>query len=268
MVLITVLISILTALVLILFFLLKKDKSTQNTQGFISTQQNEEYRIAGKVEKIEGNMLLLKEITSFQVPPSIEKKETFTITFIKDIQVEYPSPLSIPLIYKPNLQIPLKTSIKNIKEGQHINILLDKNSLKKIEPEFRAISILLPPITNAIRGKITSIEENILKVDGTALHPTNSYQNQKYTVTLNKNTEISGYLPLTNYEKPPQKVKYKVADLKKNMFVTVYTDVDVEKLSEMIAYRIEPVPISSIPFSKEIDPNSVINKDTHTKQAP
>jgi len=258
-ILIIILIGILFALISILFVILKKDAPTQNTQVFTLTQQNEENRITGKVEKIQGNTLLLKEIVNFQIPPSIEKKETFTITLIKDIQVTYPSPLSIPLIYRPNLTIPLKASINNIKRGQQVDIFLDKDSLKKTVPEFKAVLILLPPITNVIRGKITNIEGNILKVDGVVLHPTNSYENQEYRVTLNKNTEISGYLPLTNYEKPPQKVKYKVTDLKKNMFVTVYTNVDVEKSSEMIAYRIEPIPISNIPSSKEIDPKSVIN---------
>ncbi len=257
-------------------------KTAESTLPNILFLTNPVTEFTGKVDKVSDNSIFIAGkytitpvptpnnaptaipgavITAPPLPPSkvITYKvniQPYTIITRPDSPVKY-------LIKKITPTPTPKLTIKDIKTGQmvYVSATDDLRTLKK--EEFDAYSVKLLPILNTITGKITDInvKEGIIILK--AVQPTRAGlaeptpekpKEVEYAVSVTSDTEISRMGPVPtpakaeSAPKPAQILEYKITDLKNDIQITVYTDVDVIEDQRLKALVIEP-SIDLIPAS-------------------
>ena len=217
----------------------------------------------GKVIKVEGNNIwLTKRFTLQQPPPPTptpdQKEITYKVIVSKDTSInqEYSE---VPYLATSITPKPRPTlTVNDIKVGQYL-VVNSKSDLRTLtSPYFEASYINIPAQINSVSGKITQIENNVIYLEATPPRyepieaeavTDNNLQKVTYAVTVTPETEISAYLsqeaPYPNIEPPSPQIKtFSLKDLKKEMQVTVFADVDVTTTQQLTALRIEPDMIS------------------------
>lgn len=239
---------------------------------------------SGKVDKIEGNAIWVSQqftlpqpmlpppavTTPGQPPPAIPtplppKTVTYKVVINTTTQINRPPVFISYLLTTPTPPAPEKLSVKDIKLGQYISLNTNTDLRTLVNNEIVASSIQLPPIANSINGKISNISGNTLSIKafppsqggpgGPAMMPNASIAPPKevtYTVAVTDSTEISRYgQPEPAKEgampKGPVPEKLSVSDLKVDMQLTVWTNVDVTAVQKFTAQRIEPTIIITPP---------------------
>lgn len=212
--------------------------------------------LSGKVEKIEGNVVLISSqyavpqtapiaITVMpNQPPVMPTPQIKTITYkllVTDkTQISQPAS-NINYLFKTITPGPIsKFTIKDIKVGQMItvNSNVDLRILKN--NEFEAVEINFPPISNTLNGTIVSVANNVLILK--AFAPATSAisevapSEKEYAINIMQDTEISR---MTS-EEPPKPEKLTISDLKVGTQTTVYTAEDIIYSQTLTAMRIEP----------------------------
>lgn len=136
-------------------------------------------------------------------------------------------------------------SLKDLDVGDFVtvNSVSDLRLLKENAFETTSINISPKPIT--IGGTIQEIEADRIRVKASPLGSATpndpaSYLPRDYEVIVTKDTEISRYSNSGDTTKLSQPEKLALSNLKKDMQVTVYSDVDVTKTAKVKALRIEP----------------------------
>lgn len=237
---------------------------------------------SGKIDKISDNSLFIAGKYSITPPPTPPNVPTVipgsvitapplppskVITYKVSIQsytiINRPDSPVKYLIKKITPTPTPKLTIKDIKAGQMITVSTanDLRTLKK--EEFDAYSVKLLPIMNTISGKITSINVQDGVIIIKAVQPIRVGQNEptpekpkevEYAISVTSDTEISRMGPIptpaktTTAPKPAEPLEYKITDLKTDMQITVYTDVDVIENQRLKALLIEP-PVDLVPAS-------------------
>jgi len=240
---------------------------------------------SGKVEKIEGNTILvsnqytipqtapisIKVITNqpSDIPTPQIKTITYKLLVTDKTQISQPAS-NINYLFKtitpsgapgfPTASTPNLT-VKNIKVGQYITVNSQDDLRTLLKNTFEATMINLPPIINTLNGKIVNITNNTLTLKAFApvaaappmialdtAPPTP--QEKEYTIYITQDTEISRNVYGTNMTPgepptPPKPEKLTLADLKADMRATVYTVEDVIETQTLTALRIEPVASTS-----------------------
>ena len=228
---------------------------------------------SGKVEKIEGNTILVSnQYTIPQTapisitvipnqPPVMPTPQIKTITYkllVTDktqisqptANINYlfktiipPSAPGFPTASTPNL------TVKNIKVGQYITVNSQDDLRTLLKNTFEATMINLPPIINTLNGKIVNVTNSTLTLK--AFAPVAAApQEKEYTIHITQDTEISRNVYDTNMTPgepptPPKPEKLTLADLKTDMRATVYTAEDVIETQTLTALRIEPMASTS-----------------------
>lgn len=237
---------------------------------------------SGKVDKVEqGAVVVSQQFTLAQniapatttkdgKPPVVATPVTKTLTFIvkvtQNTQINQPI-ASIPYLIKTvQPSPPPKGTLKDIKVGQQVSIFTNTDLRMLKTNEFEASSIQLPPIANSISGKLASIKGNVLTVKAIPPQPPlqpgstpTAPKEVNYTVTVTDNTEISRYGQAEppkegTAPKPPAPEKLDLSDLKEDMQVTVYTNVDTVANQKITALRIEPFIVITLPPVAPISP--------------
>lgn len=224
---------------------------------------------AGTVEKIEGNtMILTQKVTLQQRPPvpialpgttvspiptPIQKIITLKVQFDKNVVVsKYPE--TVFYLFKKVTPTMEKPSINDVRPGLRVSVMTDSDLRLASSTLPKAVSITIQPVSGIVSGKITDVKNNILTMRGISLStalPGQSVTAKEtdYTVTVTDDTEISRNefsTPAVDPSKmvPPTPVKVSLSELKKDMQITVYTNVDVTTTTSLTALRIEPqVPV-------------------------
>jgi len=240
---------------------------------------------SGKVEKIEGNTILVSnQYTIPQTapisitvipnqPPVMPTPQIKTITYkllVTDktqisqptANINYlfktiipPSAPGFPTASTPNL------TVKNIKVGQYITVNSQDDLRTLLKNTFEATMINLPPIINTLNGKIVNVTNSTLTLKAfapvAAAPPMIALdtappapQEKEYTIHITQDTEISRNVYDTNMTPgepptPPKPEKLTLADLKADMRATVYTAEDVIETQTLTALRIEPMASTS-----------------------
>lgn len=212
--------------------------------------------LSGKVEKIEGNSVLISnQYTAPQTapiaitvmpnqPPVMPTPQVKTITYkllVTDkTQISQPAS-NVDYLFKTVTPAPIsKFTIKDIKVGQMVTVNSNADLRTLKNNEFEAIEINLPPIANTLNGAIVSVANNVLILK--AFAPTTATTSEvapsekEYAINIIQDTEISR---MTS-EEPPKPEKLSLADLKTNMQAVVYTSEDVTETQTLTALRIEP----------------------------
>lgn len=246
---------------------------------------------SGKVDKVEGNAVWVSQqftlaqnytmapppvLTPGQSSPAIPtpippKNISYKVLVNSNTQISRPPVYISYLLITPPPSVPVKLSVKDIKQGQFITLNTNTDLRTISGNEFTANSIQLPQIQNSINGKISSISGNTLLVKafapiqngpggmaiGSATIP--PPKEVIYSVTVTDATEISRYgqmEPSKETEtpkegglinKPPAPEKLSVSDLKADMQITVYADIDVTATQKFTALRIEPMIVIASP---------------------
>lgn len=236
----------------------------------------------GKVDKISDNSIWISQkytithpplpsnaptmipgqlITVPPLPPT--KIFTYKVNIVPYTIISRPD-LSVTYLFKKITPTPSpKLTIEDVHEGQIVSVVSASDLRTLKTEEFVAYSLKLPPLVNTINGKITSINTKdsiiILKATqpaqpGDTQPATQPAKEIEYSVSIAQDTEISrmskaetpkaGVTP-----KPPQSVRYQIADLKQDMQITVSTDTDVIENHKLKALRIEP-PADLVPAAK------------------
>lgn len=231
---------------------------------------------SGIVDKIEGNAILVtnrysllqtKPITITVIPnqpPVIPTQKTVAVTYrvVVSDKTQITQPMSfINYLFKTITPAPApKLTIKDIKVGSYISIN-SQMDLRTFEGSvFEATMINLPQKINMLNGTIVRLEGNTVILRAfppVAINPLTSIgsspasppQEKEYTVKIGQDTEISHMIfatvtaPLSPEQTPipPKAEQLSLADLKKDMQITVYTTEDVLTNMSLSALRIEPI---------------------------
>lgn len=249
------------------------------------------YNIAGKVDKIQDDSLIVSQKFTLQTPVKAEiminpdqppvlptpvsKEITFKIKVDANTQINRPL-LTIPyLLTTPTPPPTTKLTVKDIRVGEFVNIstATDLRTLKKAE--FIASSIQLPSIVNWLSGTIDKISGKTILLKATPSQPAypdglpadlTPPQEKTYTIEVANDTEISRYAPAKPTEEepesgpqPPVAEKLSLADLGQGLRITVYTNIDVTSVDKFPAFRIEPSQIL-----RELNPTPTLPQTTIT----
>lgn len=201
------------------------------------------------------------------MPTPVVKNITFKVNVTSTTSINRP-PANIPYLLKnQNAGLPVQKetaatvptqppliTVKDIKSGQFISVTTSTDLRQAISYDVFATSIQLPPMVNSLNGKITKISNSSFTMSG--ILPTNGSfgpvagtvappKTEEFVVSVTQDTEISRYSPITQVKegelpKPPQAEKLSLSDLKEDMAVTVYTDVDITENKKFTALRIDP----------------------------
>lgn len=236
----------------------------------------------GKIEKIEGNSIFVTQQYSYQqlqaalpspgqppvYPTPVTKKITYKINLGENTQINKPQP-NIPYLLKQVTPAPQpKMTIKDLKVGDYIsNVSTNNIDLRTLEnPEFEASNISLNQMSNTISGKIEKIAGKTITIKAV---PPQMYtpggaannqppQEKEYSISVTSDTEISRYAPqkpitpgaegvpqTPQVPQAPQPQSVSLEDLTPNVYITVYTNVDVTSVFKFDALRIEPQQLLS-----------------------
>jgi hypothetical protein len=247
-------------------FMMKKGSQTVSPD--ILSITSPVFSVSGTVEKVNGGIIsivvnqnTLPPMTQ-PIPPvnppgavvtisptSVPKKLTYTVKISDKVMITRP-PLMIPLLLAtpkpPDMQ---KLSIKDINIGENVSIQSSTDLRLLSGNTFEAVSVSMIALSNSINGKITSVESDKIKVK------TSMLGEKEYTVTISNETEISRYLPMDKDNPMPKPEKLSLSDLKKDMQVTVYTNVDVTKEQNVTALRIDPM--MTLPVVEPVVPSPI-----------
>ncbi len=210
------------------------------------------------------------------IPTPVVKNITFKVNITSATSINRP-PVNIPYLLKnQNASLPVQAlispaqvgkeiavniptqqpqiTVKDIKSGQFISVTTSTDLRQAIAYDVSATSIQLPPIVNTLNGKITKLSNNSFTMSG--ILPTNGSfgpvagtvappKTEEFVVNVTQDTEISRFSPITQFKegespKAPQAEKLSLSDLKEDMAVTVYTDVDITENKKFTALRIDP----------------------------
>lgn len=257
-------------------------KTVESTLPNILFLTNPVTEFTGKVDKISDNSIFIAGKYSITPPPTPPNAPT---NIPGSVITVAPLPPAKVITYKINIQpytifnrpdSPVKylikkitptptpkLTIKDIKAGQMITVTTasDLRALKK--EEFDAYSVKLLPIMNTISGKISEINSKDGMITLKAVQPVRPGLNEptpekpkeiEYAISVTSDTEISrlGAVPTPAKAgatpRPAEVLEYKITDLKKDIQITVYTDVDVIENQRLKALLIEP-PVDLVPAS-------------------
>lgn len=213
---------------------------------------------SGTVEKIEGNKITVSKKQTFPLPTPKTTTVTYYVTVTDKTQMyRFQSPSPIITATAPKLMA------KDIKVGQIITVRTINDLRTMTGNTFEATVVNLPPIANALNGKIVSLNGNILTIKGLAFAPgapplinlgvaaPTAPQEKEYRIIVTPATEISqtSFVPPKPGEmpQPPKNEKLAPSDLKKDLRVTVYTDKDVNENSQPTALKIITVGKITLP---------------------
>ncbi|NCO98518.1 hypothetical protein COY59_03790 [Candidatus Gottesmanbacteria bacterium CG_4_10_14_0_8_um_filter_37_24] len=277
------------------FFLAQKKSGVpSNVSKDILYITNPVNNFNGKIDKIQGNEVWVSQsisqpvnyapetVTDPNKQAVIPTPATKTITFkvkIDDKTNISRAPVFVPyLIKQVEPSNPPKLSVKDLKVGQNITINTSTDLRTASSNEILATGIQLPPISNSINGKVTKVAGTTIVIK--AVPPmmpgesTEAPKEKEFTIEVNQNTEISRYSQPeavkegeTAVPKPPTPELVKLEDLKVDMQITVFADVDVTTNTKLVALRIEPMLIPEAPVqtpavtgpAEVIPPVEVIN---------
>lgn len=257
------------ALFMFLGFSKKNEVSDQSVSPNILYITSPVTFLSGKVEKVEGNTILVSNqyavpqtapivITVLpNQPPIMPTPQTKTITYkllVTDkTQINQPATYVNYLLRTVVPSPQAKLTVKDIKVGQMItvNSAVDLRILKSNELE--ATMINLPQTTKVLSGKIVSVTNNALTLK--AFPPLTggpvavntapaAPQEKEYFITVTSDTEISR-MTSGGSSTLPKPEKLALSDLKKDMQTTVYTAEDVTEAQTFTALRIEPAQVIS-----------------------
>lgn len=192
--------------------------------------------VVGRIVKKElDNIIVNGSLTSLY----ISGNHDFSVKVYQNTEIEK-RPIPIPYLFKKSVQSN-KVAFNTLQSGQDV-VVYGYRTDKSFQIDATKIEILPPP--NAIQGTITNIQNNKISMRGKpfpSLGAVNSVL-KSYNVDINTETEISYYLPLSTEDPslPPEKKKITVSDLKKDMKIVIYTDVDVNTHQTFSAFRIDP----------------------------
>lgn len=250
---------------------------------------------SGKVDKIEGNAILVSQqfsqaqpvmaappvTTPGQPPPAIPTPlppKTISYKFVINVttQISRPPVFISYLLTTPTPPAVEKLTIKDIKPGQYVTLNTNSDLRTLAGTEVTAASIQLPQIPNSINGKISNISGSTLSVKafapnqngpgmagaGVANATIAPPKELTYTVSVTDSTEISRYGQVEppkdgSMPKGPVVEKLSLSDLKVDMQLTVFTDVDVSAVQKFTARRIEPTIIIAPPPVVQVPPVNV-----------
>jgi len=221
---------------------------------------------SGKIEKIEGNAIFVSQKLSRQqpidipsnfssdetpesVPVVINKIVAYKVIVTDETKITCPS-LNIPYLFNKNQEEIKKFSISDLKPGNKVDINTSTDLRTITNGQFEANAVQVRIVFNSLRGKINKIENNKIYLKAvppiepelatTVNQISPTPEEKEYFIVVSPKTEISSYLVSINNINPrPQ--KHSLSDLKENMQITVYTDVDVAVNQQFTALRIEPV---------------------------
>lgn len=226
---------------------------------------------SGIVDKIEGNKLTISQKQTFSqniVPPlavanlssrpsPLPTPKTVTLTYqviVTDKTQISQSPAFISYLFKNvTPALPLKSTIKDIKVGQYLTVNSQVDLRTLVGNVFEATTVNLPQKTNTLNGKIVSLEGNTLTIKGFVPMSPGAVpaapQEKQYRISITSDTEISRNVYGTNVNPgvlvAPKSEKLTIADLKKDVQVSVYTAEDVVESQTLTALRIEPAASAS-----------------------
>lgn len=220
----------------------------------IIVSQNFVYQQAPPMAEI---VPLPNQSTPTPFPTPITKIITFEVLIDKETRFQrqnFTSPFILTPQPTPNL------STADIKEGMILNITTKEDLRTTKNNQVTALTIVLPPITNELSGKIARIEENKLELelDFAYLPPSPEEENKEgsqkksITVRVNEKTEISYFklekeMVKMGEDAPPvpmetqKPIKLSLSDLKVGDQVKIYSFEDLLKTSLPLVVRIEPL---------------------------
>ena len=235
--------------------------------------------LSATIDKIEGNTLTVSQKTS------PDQTRTYKVKIDNNTKI-YGSfttkPAALQLTSSP---IAHEIKLEDLKTGNIISLAttIDVNNNSSVK-EFTASEIRLPPTINVISGNIKSVDKEGLIIEAfPPLNPANfdpakqpSLPEKKdFTIKLAENVEIYK----NNYSPSDGKASYEkigVADLKKDMVVSVFADSEVLDKTEITALYIEVIPqpeeVKNPPVSKtessESSPSPTIKKTPALSPTP
>lgn len=202
-----------------------------------------------------------------QITPPPTKKITFKVLVTDKTNISRPAAF-VPYLLKqqssvtsagaaPALAQNEKLSVQDLKTGQTVSVISNVDLRTLNGSQFEAVSINASSIINSINGTVISVNGSELKIKSVVNTPgivpgaasTVKPQEKTYTVTVDQNTEIARNTFSTDPTKPSKPEKLLVSDLKKDMQVTVYSDVDTTETTELKALLISAfsAPVSVAP---------------------
>lgn len=239
---------------------------------------------AGKVDKIHDNSVWISGKYTVSAPPTPAfnptavpgqvitvpplppaKVFTYKVNITPHTVISRPE-TPINFLLKDVTPVPTpKFSTKDIKAGQMVSVTTASDLRTLKSQEFDALTVKLPVITNTITGEITDInlKDGIIILKTIPPFLPNDHQptpespkekEEEYAISVTSDTEISrmGQADTSKANttpKPPRPVNYEISDLKKEIQITVYTDLDVISNRKFKALRIEP-PADLVPAAK------------------
>ncbi len=192
---------------------------------------------SGRVDKIAGNTLWVSQKLSSSAQ---NKMVIFKVRIGQKTVIERPQN-TLAYLFKPITPTPPpKPTASDIRVGQTVTAYTSGDLRTASNNEFEATIIALPPVTTSIYGKFVSVSGETLTL--TAQDPANPNQQKTYSVSVTKDTEISGGVGLAlDPSKPSAPQKFELSYLKSGMQVNVYSVEDVILSSNLTALRIEPL---------------------------
>lgn len=254
---------------------LKRNNSSVNTPPstiLFLTQPVKTF--SGMIEKIDGDTLTVSQNMTTN---SVTQKITYRVITDKNTTIEQPAS-PIPYLFKtngsPNTSVipsvyPARDSrgipFKNIKVGQSAKIETNEDLRTLTSQEFKASRVTLNAIANTLSGPVFDVGGStlIIKAYPPSTPSSESPKERNYRVKITDNTEISRNAP----DGTP--VRLSLNDIKRNMWVVAYTDVDINSITEFTALRVDPSltveaptptptnpPVTPTPSSRPISPTS------------
>ena len=179
---------------------------------------------SGIIEKIEGNTI------------TITRKISYRVFIDENTPIEQPeSP--IPYLFNTSTNATNKNkTIKDLKIGQSAKIDANEDLRTLAVQEFKATRVTLNAIANTLSGPVFDVNGNtlIIKAYPPSTPSSETPRERNYRVKIIDNTEISRNAP----DGTP--VRFALNDLKRNIWVVAYTDVDINSVTEFTALRIDP----------------------------
>lgn len=165
------------------------------------------YNFSGRVEKIEGDTLVITQTIAAPLlapAPGTESKpaekpktisysvkvsQNANITRQSVVPVNAPVPSSASGI----LNTPTSLSLSDIKVGDYVSVSTDQDLRVISGNSFNALSVSLAPAQTSLMGQITNVEGNLVTVTGSPIGATPGMfvGPQEYRLSLNDETELS-----------------------------------------------------------------------------
>lgn len=200
--------------------------------------------ISGEVKEIKGNVITLAVPKFMLVPTGATDKTNlkeagkpvmmdFYVTVNGNTQIQSQTS-SIPYLFRQGQAVQRSLKIDSLKVGQSVTVAASSDLRLLDGRSFTAAAITLPGFKNSVAGVVRDLSSSsfTLKTDG----------GKTYTVEVNENTEISSaQLPSNGASSGP--VKFKLSDLKPNIYATVYSQSEIANTDHVVAARIDPTLI-------------------------